>query len=195
MHGHEKEKHVSIKGQFVCDLCGKRFNSKKYLQSHKYQQHGVLASGAPVRKKAKKREPLICNLCGKTFWSGTGLQTHLKVVHVGLFKFECQVCGKKIPSSTALKMHMLSRHKDDEGTKRMVREEGLRLWRCEVVACSRTFMSKMSLDKHGEKVHGIVGKGVGEEGRRKFNCEVCGRGFWERHKFKRHELIHKKKMT
>ncbi len=36
---HEYEKHASVPGQFECEICGKRWNSRQYLKTHEREVH------------------------------------------------------------------------------------------------------------------------------------------------------------
>ncbi len=168
-------------------------NSERLLQIHKRQTHKLKLDGTPVvmesaNKLYKKRTPTICNICGK---SVTNLREHHKFVHEKRVEDFCHVCGKGFTKRSNWKNHLLSLHKDDPITMKMMEEDGVKLWRCEVKGCNGNFVHKVSLEKHVEKVHG---NNEGEDGGKlRFNCEICGKGFWRKDKLKRHEGIHSKK--
>ncbi len=57
-----RSKHPSVPGQFKCDICGKRFNSKSYLIAHRYKAHKVNVAGRPINVKCT--EPQLNEVIG-----------------------------------------------------------------------------------------------------------------------------------
>ncbi len=201
-YSHVIEKHETIPGQFICDICGKSWNSGQFLNIHKRKVHKVTAHGTPVKKQKRTRKveavvegPQTCHLCGKSYASKTCLQNHVRFVHEKRFQKYCHLCGMGFYSSPALERHLLSMHTENEETKRMI-EGGARIWRCEVVGCSTKFMKEKGLEEHTKRVHGGNG-GDGEDEdaikTKRYTCAFCGKGFWRQSQLRHHELVHKNK--
>lgn len=64
---------------FVCEDCGKSFQTRKSLLQHK-----VSHSSTKIK----------CHLCDKTFKRPGGRNQHIKSFHLKLKSYECSVCGR-----------------------------------------------------------------------------------------------------
>ncbi|XP_035787906.1 zinc finger protein 845-like [Anopheles albimanus] len=200
--------------QFACDLCGKQYRSKEYLQRHHQQAHDSSAE-----RKFK------CSECHRSFLHRFQLNSHL-VRHV---KAPCPQCDKILSSKAALGIHMQKIH-STEGrmicdtcgrefrtklsfTKHVQQHQGTYVpeqYRCDY--CSALLASKVSLKKHILVKH----KTTDEEyvctkcnnGKRypnklafdshkrkvhvekKHACDFCGRGFKDAKNLREHRAVH-----
>ncbi|ETN66451.1 hypothetical protein AND_001764 [Anopheles darlingi] len=200
--------------QFACDLCGKQYRSKEYLQRHRQQAHDSSAE-----RKFK------CTECHRSFLHRFQLNSHL-ARHV---KAPCPQCDKILSSKAALGIHMQKIH-STEGrmicdtcgrefrtklsfTKHVQQHQGTYVpeqYRCDY--CSALLASKVSLKKHILVKH----KTTDEEyvctkcnnGKRypnklafdshkrkvhvekKYACDFCGRGFKDAKNLREHRAVH-----
>lgn len=116
-------KHFTTPGQFVCDFCGKRWNSRKNFNDHKRQVHKVKADGTPlILPKPDKDKVHVCDSCGKTFNHPNCLRSHVRYVHQKKLNYDCHVCQKKFRSATDKKRHLVRNHKEDPVTKQLIEE-------------------------------------------------------------------------
>ncbi|XP_063911182.1 zinc finger protein 62 homolog [Zophobas morio] len=76
--------------KFICDLCGKKVNSKTSLRDHL-----IMHSGS---------KPIECKECGKGFALKTTLKAHMRI-HTGDRPYVCKECGKAFTQKTALTIH------------------------------------------------------------------------------------------
>lgn len=103
---------------FVCDLCGKRFASKRHLDQH-VDTHSAIrrfACGLCDKKfytqcvlKAHQKthagkKPHACDICGKCFARNSILVRHART-HSGERPFKCEQCGARFPRHDVLKYH------------------------------------------------------------------------------------------
>ncbi|XP_052897344.1 zinc finger protein weckle-like [Anopheles moucheti] len=149
LKAHMKIVHEGVK-PFICEECGKPFNSKGALKEH-YIVH-------------TEERPFQCAYCSKQFKNAAHLKTHedthndtlyvcphcgLKlntkrtlnmhmVVHSDQKKFKCQECGNEYKRSKALKAHLIL-------------HTGLRPYQCPF--CDKTFANGSNCRSHKKKFH------------------------------------------
>ncbi len=199
---HEHEKHSKTPGAFICDVCGKAFNSVLYLRGHKFKTHKLKADGTPVPKKGPSKEHM-CDKCGKGFRSSVDLRRHVRFVHEKSFNIRCGLCGVGKRNWTALKKHMFALHPGDPATAKFVEEEGLGWWKCPVIGCSHGhgFLKEESLKAHLKSRHGKDEKEIEgldlakgerlEDPSLRATCQKCGKTFVNGGRFRGHEkLVH-----
>ncbi|KAF7286020.1 hypothetical protein GWI33_008323 [Rhynchophorus ferrugineus] len=88
---HFQRIHLNGGQRFICDLCGKKVNSKRSLRDHMYIHQGI--------------KPLACKECGKSFGLRTTLKLHIRT-HTGQRPYHCTVCGKSFTQRSPLTVHM-----------------------------------------------------------------------------------------
>lgn len=142
------------------------------------------------KKVLRKRKKMCCDLCEEKFWSKKGLREHSDKKHDGkggrrVEVVTCNLCGVGFKEEGELTMHLVIKHRDKEVIRRV--EGSSKYWRCQVRGCNNKYVSKEGLEKHWEGVHK---GGEGKEVEKKWKCGICGKGFWNATKMKRHELIH-----
>ena len=117
-----------------------------------------------VFKKLSKTKngKYLCTKCNRLF-STSGIRYHMEL-HTGKFSFYCEICRKGFNSGSYFKAHMRAR----QGLKH----------HCEY--CSKPFMDKQKLKYH-LPVH---------TGQHRFRCEMCQKGFNEKHVFKKLSKSH-----
>lgn len=182
---------------WLCDICGGEQISYAMLLYHRKKVHKVDMKGEPLnldemeaKKKSRKASiKFLCNLCGKEFSDKYNLDKHVRFFHKRDFGFSCHVCGMGKPSKRELTIHLFRSHKEDPVVKKMQKEEGIRLIKCEVKGCTGVFLKQEELDKHKENKHKDVD---GQHDR--FWCDVCGKGFYLMTKLRYHtKRVHEKK--
>ena len=118
-------------GPFVCEQCGKTYDTPRHLKKHVYQVHTN-----PTSRHAPDR-PFPCLYCRKSFVRQSGLQMHTynyhstealtycafcerafvqdfhcqlhaQRAHSGDKPYQCKVCGEAFQESTALQLHRSS---------------------------------------------------------------------------------------
>ena len=78
---------------FVCDLCGKKFKSRRNLVRHQWTH--------------REEKPFVCNICKKGFTCTTHLKTH-SMVHTREKPHECDFCGRTFGQKCSLQKHMIT---------------------------------------------------------------------------------------
>ncbi len=90
-HRRERSKRYNRPVQ-QCNLCGKDFVSKIYLDRH-IENHAWFPSMHE------------CDICGRKIKEKKDLMDHMRHMHTGI-KFPCKVCGKEFSRSSYVHMHM-----------------------------------------------------------------------------------------
>ncbi|XP_050506655.1 zinc finger protein 286A-like isoform X2 [Diabrotica virgifera virgifera] len=152
---------------WVCDTCGKKYNSKNLLDEHVNTHLG--------------ERPYQCEFCGATFSQRSNLQSHKRATHYDDKRYRCAMCEKGFKRRRLLDYHIKAAH------------TGERPYRCEV--CEATFVYPEHFKKHtrihtGEKpfLCEICGKAFNSRDNRNahryihsdkkpYECTACGAGF------------------
>ncbi|XP_045783474.1 zinc finger protein 90-like [Maniola jurtina] len=131
-HGHFRRHHPdknrtnypSMKSPFMCESCGRMFQSYALLKDHRWVHTGERpfacdACGKSFRMKqrlvahrrvhSQVRATYVCNLCGKSFSTHSNRQRHM-VIHTGLKPFKCEMCGKCFKHSSEKRAHITYVH-------------------------------------------------------------------------------------
>lgn len=117
----------NVRGEFICDFCGKICVTKQKIRQH---------MGSHDSTRTKERH--LCNVCGMWLSSKRNLNIHNRVVHIGEKKHKCRFCDRSFSSSQHLKIH-INRH------------EGIRPYACK--QCSKTFFTGSERKEHMHSVH------------------------------------------
>lgn len=144
----------------MCEECGKEFNSRQTLHTHK-KSHNV-PSESQLRYD--------CSMCDKRFRCPSFLAIH-KRVHTGEKPFRCEECGQMFGSQSSLIKHRNNVHVDEEDRPfkcdecgktfskehkavylgHLKQHSGIRDHVCAI--CHSGFSSRAYLGKHIKKVH------------------------------------------
>jgi len=97
---HEKFQHSQDFQKHACDECGKVFNQKTSLNTH---------------KKYHQRHPdLVCEVCNKLFHKRYAKALHKKVVHEHERRFACERCEFRTVSNGKLDHHIKKTHENQQ---------------------------------------------------------------------------------
>ncbi|XP_027129053.1 zinc finger protein 850 [Larimichthys crocea] len=160
-----RDKCLSRRKSFRCDICGKEYQSKSGLQTHLRSHTG--------------EKPFMCKICGKTFSQLSTLNIHIRI-HTDEKPYLCTTCGKGFRCSGALLIHV----RTHTGEKPFV-----------CATCKKSFGNKPALKRHmqvhtGEKP--CLCKTCGKRffdlstlkahsrihtGEKPFSCKTCGEDF------------------
>ena len=170
-----------LPGDFPCSVCGKVYHRLRYLRSH-MKRHTVNSN-------------LLCSECGKAFKTQAYLAQHLKThrtkemyqcsqcefssavntlihAHIQIHKegcLTCEICGQAFTDKSTLHRHKRVHDKS-------------RPFACKFEGCTLRFKKEITCNGH-YKQHFTKGK---------FECNVCGYIFRQKHHLLRHEkMIHK----
>nr|CAD7444067.1 unnamed protein product [Timema bartmani] len=177
-----KQPNESERPSYVCEHCGKSFQTKKTLKEHYFANHSVekpfqckkchKTYGSSVSLDIhmathSKETPLLCDLCGKSFKHLSNLRSH-KRSHLDSSRKNrqvCDLCGKGFRSRFHLSEHMNIHN-------------GLRPYPCPV--CSKSFAKKIQLRQHSSA----------HLGTQPFKCPTCGVAFNRRGNMTQHLKRH-----
>ena len=101
---------------YICDLCGSKFNRKDALIRHGKEQHYESKVNFAYVEHVEDMESLSsvnCELCVKTFKRKSDLKRHTLSVHSETpEEVTCSICGKTFSRKFTLNRHMKSAHKE-----------------------------------------------------------------------------------
>ena len=130
----------------ICDECGKTYNSKRALTSHKRSVHGKLnlecltcGKSFSVKEFLRRHERIhsenefACSKCNKVCGTKLGLKNHVRYHHGDKdLKYECSHCGQRFYDITNRIQHQQKNHPH----------------KC--THCSKRFLLKPHLKTHNE---------------------------------------------
>ncbi|XP_005103572.1 uncharacterized protein LOC101847747 [Aplysia californica] len=128
---YHKLTHQSLRGDFLCQVCGQQFEFQHKLLAH-----------VKIHSKEKKEKPShSCVECGKVYKSKKNLKRHVSVDHQGIkdYQYKCEHCHQQFFSSWQLRDHIAWRH------------FGEKPYHC--LICGQGFVCKPTLVRHQRKVH------------------------------------------
>lgn len=97
-YSHSAKKTAVKKYNFVCQLCGRAFNTKVALSDHERSDCGK----APIYE---------CCYCNKNYHSAGSLKCHL-TIHTNVLNFSCSFCQKQFRTKGQLTVHLRSHTKE-----------------------------------------------------------------------------------
>lgn len=166
-------------GMFICDICGRDFQSERYLTKH-HKQHVT--------------EPQTCPICDKEYENFTRLETHLVRFHIPFIYLTCDICSRICRNKEVLQSHIGKMHKEKETAK--------------CVKCNVVLKDYSSLQRHNRIKHSInalrhickfCGKGFARKlswedheashlNLAKYQCEFCDKRFVSNSNFCSHRV-------
>lgn len=164
---------------FICDICGRGFQTERYLTSH-LKQHTT--------------DPHNCLICNKEFENSTRLEVHLVRYHSPCIYLTCDICGRICPNKQGLQSHKDNMHKEKETSK--------------CLKCNVTLKDFHSLQRHNRNKHNLnalrhkckfCGKGFARKlswvdheashlNLAKYQCEFCEKKFVSNSNFCHHRV-------
>lgn len=186
--------HIKMK-PFVCEQCGRMYQSKASLQRHLKSHQNKKPFQCPLCEKSYSRKPILedhlimvhaegktkniykCPECPQVYHNLQRLASHRKK-HSEERPFKCQYCPKAFKEASNVKRHELI-------------HLGKKPHKC--VICGRGFSDRGNLQKH-EATHGIKGKDsrTNVENWKPFSCGECGKSFKQLGYLRYHERMHRK---
>lgn len=164
MHLADKLKeHLKTHGigeEFICELCGKRFNQKFLSKIHEMWHQGI---------------EYKCSNCKQKFLNKEKMDKHISENRCSnrqsLMRLPCSICGKSYRSKFGLSKHYITH------TPKELRPVKNRM-NCEY--CGKWFENNNGLQRH-RRIH---------TGERPFCCRFCPKAFAQEGNCKAHERIH-----
>ncbi|XP_061190356.1 zinc finger protein 493-like [Saccostrea echinata] len=178
-----------LEGNLPCNICYKRFKSKKNLCAH-YKTHysdtrfqcNICFKYYKDSSKLKKHKRFahsedreyMCSLCGKCFKENTTLLRHLKICNNENRDFMCSTCGKTFKENGTLGKHMKICNAERVPYAKKNKEPNPEELICK--NCSQSFHSERTYLKHSCEGQGIEQSINGEDGGTKSGaCKNCER--------------------
>jgi len=183
--GYDKHMKIHMEEDPYCELCNKKFKTKKKLYAHKTYVHSTEASyqcatcGSKFKTKTylkyheyfhlpESERPFPCDQCDKRFALKKQLMDHQMSVHSTEEKFQCDKCPYKTKIKECLKRHINRKHF----------ESGLKPIKCSY--CDNRFITKKEKNEH-ERTH---------TGEKPFECDICHQRFGRTKTLKEHRYTH-----
>lgn len=93
-----------LKDEFLCGICGLKFDSCELLQTHLTSKSGCQSNKSMTR--LGNEESFICGICKMDFVSMKPLEDHITSVHQD--QFQCGECSSMFLSASDLEQHVIS---------------------------------------------------------------------------------------
>lgn len=187
---HSKKDHLQthdarkLQLQFACDICSRKFTTKKKLHSHSKTHRKIFgcdfcghhfAFKSDLAEHLKihfNREAIRCKICDKKILTEKYLRMHIKRVHAGKV-YQCDSCPKVYTRKKTIIAH-LNLHKAAFVPKPKV------FLPCKCSKCPFTSKTSQELTKHRTEAH------------LKKRCNVCEKKLSTQKAFDNHMMIHNK---
>ena len=111
--------------KFTCEVCGKIFDKKRYLQIH-------------LKRHQDSNKKFRCQICGWHFFERHKLKSHLethKPSELRQLPYKCDICDRQFHNKAGWSDHMNA-------------HSGTRAWKCKV--CEATFTYRGALKRHSQ---------------------------------------------
>lgn len=161
-------KKIHKEEKLVCDICDSKFSGKFAYQRHLVEQHNISLDESCA-------ENFKCELCGETLKYERNLIAHIETVHERKHLVRCTICGIEITKSSHLKRHLAEQH-SILNVDRVLQKEEAKKFTCE--HCTKVFNRQSHLDEH-LKTH--------MDARERFKCDECSSTFTLISNLKRHK--------
>jgi len=156
--------HLQMNCGNVCEICKEILGNKTEVKQHMFLVHKKIKTSFHTNTELN----FACSQCPKRYASMHTLNNHIKKAHnKEVSKVQCPDCGNLFSSTAALRKHS-SLHKPPELP-------------CPI--CGKLFHNQTYLMRHATSVHG-------DSEDKKFKCEVCGKGFTNKHALEGHHNWH-----
>ncbi|GBP46286.1 Zinc finger protein 680 [Eumeta japonica] len=180
-------RHEEYSGEFTCEICQIRCETKRKLRSHCISTHerkyecrecghmSNTCNQAPEHEKWHKGHTYSCEICGQVFRKSTTCLSHVRLRHPT--QHVCDVCGDSFIGAHGLTMHKRRAHKN-------TLEEAASLdGYC--ADCDFWFASKRALDGH-------FSASAKHSGDNQFchNCRICGDAYETEETLRAHYKTH-----
>ena len=136
---------------------------KKAFKKDKYYQKHLVKSHSKALQKNSSSDSNICEECGTSFKNKHYAMYHIKFCH-DKDNFLCDICNEQIQGYRRLKLHQRRAHREPKECKE----------------CNKTFRD---LHRHKKIVHT-------DDKDKKYQCQICDKGFVEKTKLNDHIVIH-----
>ncbi|XP_058449923.1 zinc finger protein OZF-like [Malaya genurostris] len=167
--------------QFTCDVCFRRYKTKRVLLDHKSKpyrtkQYQCSQCGRIFRDKCalsdherchQGEQPFVCPVCSKRFAIKDSFRKHVRSHTIEEDRFKCEICSKGFKTKGNLKDHHITHSSD------------YRPLNCSL--CSANFARKSCLKSH-MRMH---------TGEKPFKCDMCDASYAFSSDLKRHVMAHK----
>lgn len=135
--------HARGTGQFVCDICKRRYKHKgglKYIHSF-VTRHGRNLYKTPsysihrnhMVEHSSGQQKVLCPYCGEYFARNSNLDSHIRSKHTNERPYKCDVCSKAFHCAHSMKHHKKT-------------HTSIRPYVCSY--CDRTFNKSGNLNRH-----------------------------------------------
>lgn len=166
---------------FSCEYCGSQFGSLRLLKNHLQSHEGgsfpcpkcdkvfksAIYRSNHIRVTHLKHLLRTCPYCPERFNSNYSRTKHIRIAHKPNSQlFKCETCGKGFDLKYHLRLHIRSVHLHE------------RNYECKV--CHLRFFNNYAVSRHMH-IH---------TGDYQFKCQICGKGFATRIRYKEHCKTH-----
>lgn len=167
----------------ACHLCDQVFKNIVSLRSHRVNKHTgkdkicEICGYSTKKTHDFKRHQVSkhtneycfkCNLCDKGFYTQYEFNEHQNV-HTMRRPYQCELCGMDYSRRSSLVLHRIRKHPETFDASK----------RCHI--CNAVYLNKDTLTEH---------IATHSQGRKKYHCDICGKGLLSRAILKVHERGH-----
>ena len=123
--------------RWPCYYCDEKFKSRYAFKTHLAKFHSQMKEDLEKRSSLRLHQ---CHICSKVYGHKSDLQRHINI-HEGVKPFKCEYCTKAFNDKESMRCHMKRIHCADTRMK------------CNY--CCKKFVHHKTLKLHEYKVHGI----------------------------------------